>query len=363
MKNYLVLIDKFDGFTAKYLDGLLSALVMQGSVDLFSLTKNEYHHSSVKNLSGKHSEYFVKTGNPNVYNEFFDFVLGSNYDRIIIPRAHFLEYLVLRLMSLNGDLVIPISIGFYGLNEITTNSMRKFVISKFLEFQNDNKVILHSNGWYLAALDLEQQDWFAPYSLEAVSDPIYDDSSAYGVLNSSDARDLLKIPHKFKVILFFGSMYFGKGIDILLEAFDLLPENFFLVIASSSATLNMNFNQERFQSQRILHLDSFIEESLVPTLFAAADLVCMPYRSSYSDGTSGVLVQSALARKPICVPNIGPFSSIVAKYLVGTTFEVENPNSLAEALLGYTSNPSVKFGWDRYLSEMTSWDEIANSYL
>jgi glycosyltransferase involved in cell wall biosynthesis len=92
----------------------------------------------------------------------------------------------------------------------------------------------------------------------------------------------------------------------------------------------------------------------------------MPYRESYLDGTSGVLVQSALSGKPICVPNIRPFNEIVREFGIGTSFAPNDSAAVANALMeiDVTENATDYRGhWEDYLRKISSWEEIASAYL
>jgi glycosyltransferase involved in cell wall biosynthesis len=158
-------------------------------------------------------------------------------------------------------------------------------------------------------------------------------------------------------------MYFGKGLDLLLEAFTQLPSNYWLLVASSSSGVNYNFDPLSLNAERVLHLNEFIPEEQVPILFSASNLVCLPYRKTYEGGTSGVLVQAALANRPICAPDMKPFSEVIEKFNVGVTFEAENIQSMLEALTLIDSQSASSAGWNRYLSLMPTWNEIAMEYL
>ena len=365
MKSCIILVDKWEGFTEKYLYGLVDSLKKDFLISIFFVPDRKFPLDGVRSISAQKSSYFAKTSNPALYDEFFLFIQEHKFDQIVIPRLSLLEYFVLNLMCQKYESLPPISIGFYGYNELTSSERRLFVINEFLNSSKKNSIVLHSNGWNSKMLHPRLINLVNERRIKPVADPVYEEPSLYRDVCSNEARIKLGIPENVIVILFFGSMFFGKGIDILLDAFDLLPDNYFLLVASSSATLNMDIDKERFVGKRKLHLDAFIEESEVPTVFSASDIVCMPYRGSYLDGTSGVLVQSALSGKPICVPDITPFNEIVREFVVGSLFTPSDSTTLANALMEIdtTENSSVyRTNWEDYLQNISSWREIASAY-
>jgi len=365
MKSCIILVDKWEGFTEKYLYGLVGSLKKDFSITIYFIPDRKFHLDGVRSHSAQKSSYFAKTSNPALYDEFLQYIQEHKFDQIIIPRLSLLEYFVLNLMSKKSKSLPPISLGFYGYNELTSSERRLFVINEFLNSNEKNSIVLHSNGWNSKIVDLRLVDLVNARRINPVADPIYEEPSLYRDKGSKEARNTLGIPDNLIVILFFGSMFFGKGIDILLDAFDLLPENYFLLVASGSATLNMDIDKERFVGKRKMHLDTFVEESEVPTVFSASDIVCMPYRESYLDGTSGVLVQSALSGKPICVPNIPPFNEIVREFVIGSSFIPSDFTALANALKEIDTNENstdYRTNWEGYLQNISSWREIASAY-
>ena len=365
LKSCIILVDKWEGFTEKYLDGLVGSLKKDFLISIYFITDREFNLDGVNIISAQKSSYFAKTSNSALYDEFLLWVQDHKFDQIIIPRLSLFEYFVLNLISGEKQLLPPISLGFYGYNELLSSERRLFVLSEFLNANEDNTIVLHSNGWNSKIVNPRLVELVNAARIKPVADPIYEEPSLYREIGSIEARGALGIPDDLIVILFFGSMFFGKGIDLLLEAFDLLPENYFLLIASDSATLNMDLDRAKFTGKRKKHLDTFIEESEVPTVFSASDIICMPYRESYSDGTSGVLIQSALSGKPICVPNIPPFDEIVRGFEIGSSFAPGDFIALANALKEIRVNETsidYRINWGDYLKNVSSWKEIASAY-
>jgi glycosyltransferase involved in cell wall biosynthesis len=365
MSQSVILVDKADAFTKKFVENFLTVDQNCGNTTVYSMDSKFHPFEQRENINDPKGDYLVSSAHPKMYEGFFEYVASRNLDSIVIPRLHFPEYFVLGLMATSRAMP-RISISFFGLNEISSNESRKYILKEFLKLNLDNQIVIHSNWW----LDLEKS---LPESLKEsrnqiifASDPIYEDPLSYKKTEYETERESLGIRVDTKVILFFGSMFYGKGIDIVIEALQYLPVNYLLLVASNSKTLNFSVENNLFDDSRILHLDRFIEESEVPSLFKLSNLVVLPYRDSYKDGTSGVLVQAALAGKQICVPNFAPFSEIVNRFDVGGIFDSENPVSLAEAIIRTVELEGVHdptIGWNDYLSRVTTWRDIVKLHL
>lgn len=121
----------------------------------------------------------------------------------------------------------------------------------------------------------------------------------------SAARARFGVPEDAKLVLFFGFIWPGKGIDFLLDVFAGLqrevPEAFLYVGGYTRkrafyTRAYMGYLRARIHWLGIanccrLHGD-FVADEDVPGLYAAADVVAMPYRQGYSSA-SGVVHQAA----------------------------------------------------------------------
>jgi glycosyltransferase involved in cell wall biosynthesis len=353
-----ILVDAEDAFTEKYLSSLLNQLDSH-TVTLYYILPPKNKRNGLRILND--SQYLYKNANSRMYQSFFEEIQNQGFDRVIATRLHFSEYFFLEVISRQLDKV-PFSIAFYGWNEVTNFTSREFLIEKFLMTNGNNRILLHSNAWWdnsplLASVIKDRVDRIIP-----LSDPIYDEAEEFQTANQHDIRAELGIPSDEKIVLFFGSMFFGKGPDILLSSLQALPENYSLILAGDISSVNFDFPREIYSSPRVIKFEEFIPEDLVPKLFLACDLVCLPYRISYKHGTSGVLVQAALANKPVVAPNMPPFSEVVSRYTVGATFETENSDSLATTIVQLASS-NLNVNWSDYLNAMSSWREIADAYL
>lgn len=129
---------------------------------------------------------------------------------------------------------------------------------------------------------------------------------------SSISRSRWKIPEKENAILFFGTLDWRKGIDILLDAWELLPKNFGRLILAGGTPTRVAATAEYQTWRRLLEarasaissvdFTGFVEDRDLATLFGAADLVVLPY--IVPQRVSAVFNQAASFGKPLIASSV-----------------------------------------------------------
>ncbi|MFM7668416.1 MAG: glycosyltransferase [Bacteroidota bacterium] len=146
--------------------------------------------------------------------------------------------------------------GFVALSEYVYNDLKKFV---------DEKRIIH------------------------IPHPPYNQFGEK--INRTKACENLKINPSKHTFLFFGIIRKYKGLDLLIEAFDILDDSYQLVIAGEvygkedeiASLIAKNKNKDR-----ILFHNKFIPDSDISTYFSASDFLVLPYRSGTQSGVSAI---------------------------------------------------------------------------
>ncbi|MEA3265411.1 MAG: glycosyltransferase [Candidatus Fermentibacteria bacterium] len=185
--------------------------------------------------------------------------------------------------------------------------------------------------------------------------PIYDQYLATG-LNRAEAREKLGLKPEEKALLFFGLVREYKGLDILIEACDLLPEEYRIIAAGE------NYTDHHFESPRLLRENSFIPDDDVGTWFNAADIVVLPYRRASQSG----IAQIALAfSKPMVVTDKGGLAETIDPDKTGTIAEQATPESLAEAILKCSALTGKEITSERIASKASefSWASYTKKLL
>lgn len=146
-----------------------------------------------------------------------------------------------------------------------------------------------------------------------VTHPLYDNFGP--IIDKQEARAHLGLPAEGRIILFFGFIRRYKGLDLLLEAMQLVKENGpagpKLLVAGEfyedAKPYHELIDRLGINDQLILRTD-FIPDSEVKYYLCAADAVIQPYRNATQ---SGVTPLAYHFEKPMVVTNVGGLPSLV----------------------------------------------------
>ena len=200
-----------------------------------------------------------------------------------------------------------------------------------------------------------------------VTHPLYDNFGEK--IFKEAARKELKIKDEELIILFFGFIRKYKGLDILLDAMQIIKnvkvnnKHIKLLIAGEFYDDRKLYEEQierlGIKNNLILHTD-FIPDKEVRNYFCAADVVIQPYRNATQ---SGVIPVAYHYEVPMIVTNVGGLPKMVPHNKVGL---VAKPTaaSLAEKILEY-----FKKGEDYFLPHLLeekkkySWTKMLKSIL
>ena len=178
-------------------------------------------------------------------------------------------------------------------------------------------------------------------------------------------KQLGLLPGK-KNLLFFGLIREYKGLDILLEAFRDLGEEYQLIVAGEPYG-----SFDRYQAlidscpgrDRIKLFLHYVKDSEVKKYFSAADVTVLPYRSATQSGISSVSYHFEV---PMIVTDVGGLRDTIGDR--GTGLVVPHPASsdIREGILTYFAEPDLR---DRILASIRrekdrlSWKEFCTGVL
>ena len=145
-----------------------------------------------------------------------------------------------------------------------------------------------------------------------------------------------------KNILFFGLIREYKGLDILLEAFRLLPDDYQLIIAGEPYG-----SFEKYQKiidsipgkDRISLSLKYIKDSEVTDYFSASDVAVLPYRSATQSGISSVSYHFEV---PMIVTDVGGLKETIGDRGTGIVAKEGTPEAIAEEIMKYFADSRIK---------------------
>lgn len=192
----------------------------------------------------------------------------------------------------------------------------------------------------------------------------------------SESRRKLGIPADAKVVLFFGYIWLGKGIDFLLSVFTKVskrvPEAFLYVgghTRQKRYSCYVSYLKARSWllglGDRSRFWGGFVPEEMVPVIYSAADVVAMPYRQDYSS-VSGVVHQTSGIGKLMLCSRISKFDEVDASIDPALTVPPNDTDAWAETLVRLLTDVDWAEGMRRKIrrfAEQTSWANVGKLHL
>jgi len=202
---------------------------------------------------------------------------------------------------------------------------------------------------------------FTQKPAQQIVHPLYDNFGE--ALPKEEARQHLGIAPEENMILFFGFIRKYKGLDMLLQAMQLLKEQTKngsfkgckLLIAGEyyeDRKLYDDLIEELNIADQLIPRTDFISDSEVRYYLSAADFVIQPYRNATQ---SGVTPLAYHFEKPMLVTNVGGLPSLVPDGKVGLVAE-PNPEGIATKIeelyaigedhfLPFLRTEKLKYSW------------------
>ena len=180
------------------------------------------------------------------------------------------------------------------------------------------------------------------------------------------AEEKLGLQKGKKNILFFGLIRTYKGLDILLEAFGRLSEEYQLIIAGEPYG---SFDKYQEIIDKLPNKDNvhtwlkYIKDSEVTDYFSAADIAVLPYRSATQSGISSVSYHFEV---PMIVTDVGGLKETIGDRGTGIVAADGNPETIAQEISRYFNTPSLKEDFIeniRLEKERLSWSRFAAGLL
>jgi len=234
--------------------------------------------------------------------------------------------------------------------------LTKFLTRFFLK-RNDGFVVMSD----AVANDLKSIYPQAKYI--QVNHPIYNQFGSK--IEKDQACALLNIDPTKKTILFFGFIRTYKGLDVLLEAFDGLGEDYQLVIAGEVygdfKVYDNLIHQAKYKENIYLFTD-YIEDSMVSNFFSVADVCVLPYKSATQSGITAISFHFDL---PIIATDVGGLKETIKHGETGLIASKADKNEIKDLILKYfNDNNKLKFVEAiQAFKKENSWDNFAQKII
>ncbi|SNY50187.1 glycosyltransferase [Paractinoplanes atraurantiacus] len=158
-------------------------------------------------------------------------------------------------------------------------------------------------------------------------------------------------------LLFFGTIRPYKGLEDLIEAFALLPDDYELTVVGETWegwTLPGDLIAASPAASRITFVNRYVTDAEVDGFFAAADVVVLPYRRSSASGPLHIAMSHGL---PVVVTAVGGLVEAAVEYTGAVFAPAASPSALASSIV---SAFSEKAG--RRHTDPSSWERSVAAY-
>ena len=150
-----------------------------------------------------------------------------------------------------------------------------------------NRMVLRSFDRFIVLSEAVKKDILSTDSeanIQVARHPVYNDFNSK--MERSQAIQKLGIHPSKRTILFFGLIREYKGLDLLLEAFSYLSEDYQLIIAGEVYGDSLKYQNliTNSKNKNIFFHNYFIPEDKVHYYFSAANLCVLPYKSGTQSG-------------------------------------------------------------------------------
>lgn len=194
--------------------------------------------------------------------------------------------------------------------------------------------------------------------------PLYDHFGTK--MEQAEARSSLGLKQNLKTLLYFGLIRDYKGLDMLIDAFGRLPEDYQLVIAGESYGSFEKYEKQiaalpEEKRSRILIFNRYIGDEEVPAFFSAADVCVLPYRSATQSGITAISLHFDL---PLIATPVGGLPQSIGATGIGLMTSEATPEALVAAIGEYFATPSEQ--WTAAIAELkgkATWENLANAII
>lgn len=186
-------------------------------------------------------------------------------------------------------------------------------------------------------------------------------------LPRTEAEDRLGLEHGKRNILFFGLIRDYKGLDILLEAFAGLDDDYRLIVAgepygSFDKYCELIWGMPDADKRISLNLE-YIPDDEVSLYFSAADVTVLPYRTATQSGISAISYHFDV---PMIVTAAGGLEETIGERGTGIVVRECSPQAVSEAIIRYFEHPEIASGCKKAIlaeKERLSWKNFAAGLL
>ena len=183
--------------------------------------------------------------------------------------------------------------------------------------------------------------------------------------SKEECREKLGLAIDNNIILFVGNLTPYKGPSVLVKAMQIIskevPDTELVFVGSGKMRSELEKLAEKIGIKNHLKFGGFIEESLKPLYYKAADIFCLPSTMS-TEVFPIVLLEASVSGLPMVVSDLNTFKCIIEDGYNGLFTKRGDAKNLADAIIYLLQNGDVREEMRknaRKKVEDYSWEKIA----
>ncbi|MEM0134000.1 MAG: glycosyltransferase family 4 protein [Thermoplasmatales archaeon] len=296
---------------------------------------------------------------------------GFSYNNSVRYMSSFLNVITLlamcRIFKVKSILTMhSLIFNFRDESVIKTTKFPQIINIVFLIF---NK-ILAALPYHIVVLMSRQYDALAKFTSK---------NKLHLIHHGMDNNNFAKLDHSFFTFLYVGLIRPNKGVDCLLDAFELLNKkynNIRLIIAGSKDSNNFTEYEkyyidisEKIETMKLNHKMDFFEGwfnfERIRELISVSDAIVLPY-IDHANEVSGIANEVACSGLPLILSKIPRFESNFSDGENCLLFDPEDPEDLCFSMEKIMLDLKLRSKISQNLLKMTkqySWENTADKYI
>ncbi len=229
-----------------------------------------------------------------------------------------------------------------------------------------NNYFLNNHDGFVVLSDAVEKDLLEIHPKAKILQLKHPNYNHFGAkLNQKEAIAKLGLDTEKRTILFFGIIRDYKGLDILLDAFSRLSDEFQLIIAGecygSFAKYKMQIDSNQNKERINLHLN-YISDQEVTNFFSAADVCVLPYKSATQSGITAISHHFCV---PIIATDVGGLKETIKNGENGLIVESADAEKIKFAIEKYFKD-GLKSKFEEKIAkenEENSWNNFTSKII